>query len=163
MNWVRKKGLGLKLLLAMSLGVNILVLGAVLGSLWGRPDNGRGGAMIHRTGMFSLLAVLPPENRKELRRELDDAFGDQRPVPDGNQLQVLREALRSEPFDPDHFRVLLAKRREALDRVNMRLEEALASQLALMTPEERRSYANRLGKIHKGAAHRQDGRPRRDY
>ena len=93
----------LKIALVASLAVNLLVLGAVAGSMYmfGRhpPRHGMGPA--EDFGLMGLTRTLPEERRKELRKELREDRAELKPLV--NDLRAARrdaaDKLAAEPFD----------------------------------------------------------------
>lgn len=136
--WVR-------VLLVVSLTVNILIVGWATGTMI-RLDNTRDVRRGPPGGAADLIFALPQSHREALRQDLANSLGDRRngassPSQTHEQLQ---DILRAAPFDADALRAHLEHRQ---DRETQRLDaarESLIERLALMTDEERASYADRL-------------------
>lgn len=140
----RRTPLWMRVVLLVSLALNLAVVGVVAGLLaGGRPDGvaaPRGAA----TGLY--LRALPEEHREAMREGLRR---------EGGQFRIDRAALRAEtaatlaalraePFDAVAFAARIAQQRQTLaDRVSAG-DRLLVERLAAMTPEERRAYADRL-------------------
>lgn len=134
-----------RITLFVSLALNLLILGAVVGVfLTGGPERR---ANDDRRDLGTLYTrALSPEDRKALRREF--LSGLERQGRDGSaivgDMQTALNVLRSSPFDPDAFRQALADqsdRRSMRERVG---REALATRIAEMTDAERAAYADRV-------------------
>ena len=134
----------MRVLLVVSLAANLLVLGAAVGMvLRGPPPAARSlldGAASPLLGAMGedRRALIVGEMRersprfRENRSELRAAFG-----------AVLAE-LRSERFDPEALGAALARQDAALQQRQAIGRDVLLSQIAEMSPDERRAFADRL-------------------
>ena len=135
-----------RIVLLVSLALNVAVLGTVLGTTLDRHGPGRGAA--RAPGPVEPLVLALPE---EDRRAVIGAFRESRPdakspPPKGgpNRFETLLDAIRAEPFEPDAVLTQLqAQRQRAGDRMD-RAEVALVARLSQMSPEARRDYARTL-------------------
>ena len=135
----------IRVLLFVSLALNLLVLGAVVGRVLGDgpPDrrHPRGGddAAIPYTRAFD------PEQRKELWRGLRGTFEGRREG--GGFLDGYREALtllRAEPFDQAAFEALLDRQATEAEGRRRAGQKVLADYLGTMSAADRQAYAARL-------------------
>lgn len=140
----------IRLLLAVSLGLNLLVAGAFLGAALGRHgpwdhDATRGG-MPREFGRTPFLSALSEEDRRAVGRALMREAG---PLRENradlrDRFERLLAALRAEPFDREAVAGLLAAQRAGgAARLDI-AERVLLDRLGAMEPEERRAYAERL-------------------
>lgn len=137
-----------RLVLFVSLALNLGVLGVVGGAMLGRTGHGRAEFVARDIGFGLFTEALMEEDRRALRR----AFGQARPDfrADRSQmrddLQTLLAALRAEPFAPD---VLRAALQTGADRIAERQalgQALLLDRVAQMTGAERAALADRLEK-----------------
>lgn len=137
----------MKILLGVSLALNFMVLGVVLGAMvFGGPRDAARGT--ERAGGLStaLMRALPEDDQRALRRALR---ADQDALRAGRaEVRAARRdmvmALRQEPFDPNAFAAALETQR-AFGQVMMDLGQgALLERIASMSPAARAEYADRL-------------------
>lgn len=137
--------LWMRILLAVSLTLNLAVLGMVGGAVL-RSHDGRHPLPVRDLGFGAFDGALSPEDRQELRR----AFVDEGPDFRGARRAMRQDfseilaALRADPFDPGALQAVL-------DRQNARGAEFFAfgqklifDRIAGMEPEARRAFADRL-------------------
>jgi uncharacterized membrane protein len=132
-------------LLIVSLALNLLVAGILLGAALDRGGPNRG-EMRAAGPLAPLVRALPPEDRQAVLGALRSARPPHAPPPRdraATSAPLLAE-LRAEPFDPDQvLRALQDQRRRGEVRLSA-AEAALAARLAEMTPDARAAYAGRL-------------------
>lgn len=151
-----------KVLLAVSLVFNFLVIGAVVGANLRHDDDMRRPApadreMMRETGFAPFIDALPREARREIGARLRAEAGGMRP--DRTALEAeftaILTSLRAEPFDPAALAGVLAAQQ---DRVSHRIEagrRVLVESLAQMSPAERAAFADQLEKrLRHGPARR---------
>lgn len=140
---------GLRIALFVSLALNLLVAGFVIGSfvLHGPPHRGPGGGPEPQFAYFR--AFTEPE-RQDLRRELfrslhdgpEGAHARRGAFAEGYRSAV--EALRAEPFDASRLSGILAAQAERATTARERGQAVLVDYLASMSPDARAAYADRL-------------------
>jgi Spy/CpxP family protein refolding chaperone len=138
----------LKVALVLSLGLNLLVIAAVIGAALGAPrmhDRMRG-EVPREFGRSPLVSALAAEDRRAVARELRRAA---EPLRENRadlrgRFERLLEAIRAEPFDRAALEALLGAQREAGARRLKIAEAALLARLEAMSPEARAAYAARL-------------------
>lgn len=137
---------GLKIALAVSLMLNLAVAGAVLGSFLGTERGPRSAANMSDIGMGPFTAALPDEIRKNIGKELVNRAGSLR-----ENRRVLQEQfdemlaiLRAESFDMDKLSAITDAQYSKLAERQEIGRALLYAQLAAMSPDERRAYADRL-------------------
>jgi uncharacterized membrane protein len=136
---------GLRILLVVSLALNLLVAGLVIGRLLdGRPDGGRPMAVDLPLGPFA--RALSPEDRRMIGRDLlgDPALRDMRRSVREADLAALAAVLRAEPFDSAAAAAVISGQSQKMRALEQAVEEALLARFAVMTPAERGALADRL-------------------
>jgi len=156
----------MRVTLAVSLALNLAVVGLIFGSAardrWedrreaaegARGTGGRGGDAAAVITPYA--AALAPTDRRSLGREVMGRVRDE-----GIRLRDLRAsvetlaaAVRADPFRPEVVATELGRQRSALGRVQDISHEAFLARLSAMTVEERRAFADRLeaGLRHRGS------------
>lgn len=141
----RGLGRGLRLLLVLSLGLNLLILGVIGGAVLGEWRNHER-PIVRDLGFGPYGEALSHADRIALMRDFareTGGFGVERKVA-REVFGELLSVLRAEPLD-----------RQALQHLMMRQERHMAERLALgqkllvrrieaMSPQERQAFANRL-------------------
>lgn len=137
----------LKAVLVVSVSLNLLILGFVLGAIVrGYDGNDRRDNAVRELGRSPFVAALEPDTRVRLAQRMREQGTDR-----GASREVMRakfeevlDALRSDNFDRAELERLLAEQRGFVtSRVNL-AESALLDALEGMSVDERKSYANRL-------------------
>lgn len=143
--------------LFVSLALNLLVLGLVLGALWGRD-----GPMSARTVRIDLgtvphVVALDERDRAALRRDWEVRGPDLRRIRAQRQaeLEALATAIRAEPFEPAAVTALLEAAQARTAERQVLLLELVAARITAMSAAERAAYADRL----EAAARRTSRRP----
>lgn len=132
----------IKVLLALSLGLNLLVAGAVLGSLWtyGRHSVARGGRSSEDIGLLAFSRTLPPERAKEIRRMLRAERVDLMPFK--ADIRAARQSaagvLAAEPFESQALRDAFGRVDDAEKRLKGAAREMLIRSVEKMTAAERK-------------------------
>lgn len=140
-----KAGRGMRWLLIASLALNLLVVGIVVGAMFGGPGRD------HRAGqprdaVAPYTRALAPRDRRALRRELRQSLFDRRPSSDALAAPYMQVValLRAAPFDADALRTALtAQSAQAQARLTAG-REVLLAHISAMTDAERRAYSDRL-------------------
>lgn len=134
-------------LLFLSLAMNLLVVGVVIGWLIspGGPKRSDFGSARGLVGE-PFLRALPEEQRRAMLR---DAMREAPRIRESREnlrarFDAFLGALRAEPFDTDLVADLLDQQRSVAQRRQDIGEGLLLERLAAMTPAERRAYADRL-------------------
>ena len=141
-----RKSHGVGLALALSVAVNLLVGGALLGRLFRAPPG-------PPPPMAWALKELDPAIRESLRPRLRERLADAQPARRELRLslQTLGEALRQEPMDREGASRALAGLRDSGGRYQAVLHESLLDILAEL-PAERREAAMRAALRGQGGA-----------
>ncbi|WP_170607967.1 periplasmic heavy metal sensor [Ruegeria arenilitoris] len=146
------------ILLAVSLAVNLLVVGIILGTAL-RIKGGEQARVPPGFGL-ALYHALPKEDRKVLRGELATlrSKGSERRSKD---FQELRKALLQVPFEPEIVQGLLDQQVQATADLQESLHQEWLTQVSEMTDSERQIYAERLEEVIKRGRHR-NGKPKKN-
>jgi len=163
----KRRRVKLRWVLAASLGLNLLFVGAFVGAAYrqaGGPG-AYGGGQMARGYATPYVQALPRETRRALHQTLRN--GDQA----GARLSknARRElyaqmvaALRATPFDPAVATDVLSAQRDAVLGVQSAAQSVWLKEVTDMTPDERAAYADKLEKILKRGPRRPDRRKKRD-
>ena len=138
-------GKGLRIALALSVAVNLAILGLVAGVLL-RDGPGMRGAMVRDLGFGPYTEALRPEDRKELRRELFEKAPEIRETRRlmREDMQALLGLLRAEPFDGAAFHDRMEAQQERMEHQLQLGQDLLQDFIAAMPADERRAFADRL-------------------
>lgn len=140
-----KTGRGLHIALAVSVALNLAVLGAIGGAFLHGGPGGRAD-MIRDMGFGPFDEALRPEDRAELRQFMVQHAGDLRAARSRMQADAaaILTALRAEPFEPEELAEALATQQQHLtDRLS--LGSGLMRDFLVALPEdERAEFADRL-------------------
>lgn len=150
MAWV-KLNLALKLGLAVSLGINLLIVGLVAGVVMNRDDARTGVPGMRDAGLFSYVVMLPRDARDALRSE-GRALRAEQGIDWRREIRTANAALARQIAQPDLSEATL---RDAFERVSdlrggadAALQEALVRQILVLPAEERAEYAERILRGH---------------
>ncbi len=148
---VPRTGRGIKIALAMSLGLNLLIVGLIAGAAMNRqvgPDRPPPSLVARGIGLGPYFTALPPDLQRALVqhvRQADQSEG-RRPI-----LRSMRtgfrsalDTLRSDPFDAEAFAAALAGQSGRLAERRTVSEAALTQTLSQMPPDVRAAYADAL-------------------
>lgn len=141
---VPPSGRKLRIALAVSVALNLLILGLVAGAVL--RDGGPHGRMVRDLDFGPFTEALTPEDRDALRRDFIRQAPDLRDMRRQmrDDFSTLLAALRAEPFDVEALRGVVANQG---DRMAARLElgqDLMLARIAAMTPAERAAFADRL-------------------
>lgn len=137
-----------RIILPISLALNVLVIGLILGAILNGPDGRNPRAVDLSLG--PLTRALSEDDRRAIGQTIraEIARGD-RPSPQtrsarGGELAKMLELLRADPFDAAAFTELLARQRARADNWAQAGTDALSARLSAMPAEERAAFADRL-------------------
>ena len=134
--------------LVVSVAVNLLILGLVVGASFGhdRDDMRTRMAGMRELGATPFVMALEPRDRvalgRALAREAEPLRTNRAEL--RQRFEALLSALRAETFDRASVERLIADQRTAASRRQEIGEAALLQFLEEMSPAERRAYADRL-------------------
>ncbi len=140
----------MRLLLFVSLAINLLIVGVVAGAVW-RGGPGHSGTRGDVPSIYTMNygpfgRALSPKDRRDLGR----LVAERKPFLQENRRDIrtqyiaLIEALRTEPFDPEIIDKILSEQRVSLLARQDVDKDVLLRRLAEMTVEERATYTKRL-------------------
>ncbi|MEM1235214.1 MAG: periplasmic heavy metal sensor [Pseudomonadota bacterium] len=144
-------GRGGRILLYVSLLVNLLVVGLVVGTLILVSPKGddRRPALAGQTVLGPLMLALEGQDRRALALSMRGVLQEER-LTRGDMRRVARdmqEVLATEPFDAEALdRLLSTQFNEATFRLDL-ARKLFLERLVAMSPEERATYAVRLGDV----------------
>lgn len=139
-----------KVALVLSLGLNLLVAGAIVGGALRHARMPSGGPVedVRRLGIAPFVRALEPRHQRALRDEVlrrrSDVVAGARGIRRASQRFVA--ALRAEPYDPDAASAALADVRARVLHLQEIGHAALLAQLERMDAAERAALADRLEK-----------------
>ena len=137
-------GRALKLVLVLSLGINLAIGGLALG-VWAFDKPRR---PLSPDAVAFLSFALPKEHRDALREQLVSRRGELRAnrAALGDLRRQMIHALQAEPFDITAVEGILQRQREHFLALGELAHSALLERIALLTPEERGIYVQSLKK-----------------
>lgn len=136
-----RAGVWLRLALVVSLTVNLLVAGLLIGSWAGRD---RAETTIQDVGLGPYIAALPQRDRQLMAASLAEKS---RPLRENRaelarQFDLFLAALRTEPFRVDALRRAVDMQQAQLLARQQIGQSALFDRIAAMTPVERNAFAD---------------------
>jgi len=135
----------MKVLLAVSLALNLGVLGLVGGAaLRGAGDRGR--ADVRDIGFGPFSDALSPQDRQELRRAFLRDGGNPRAMRQmmRNEVGTLLQVLRTEPLQETALRAAFSQfQQRGQERLDLG-QRLLADRIIAMSPQDRARFADRL-------------------
>ncbi|MEM9438706.1 MAG: periplasmic heavy metal sensor [Pseudomonadota bacterium] len=149
----RSKGMGRggRILLYLSLLMNFIIIGLVVGAIVSGGDRrgDRGPPRASETGLGPIMQALSPEDRRALGREMRQTLRDERRT--RGELRAVMDqivaALEAEPFDVAEVDALLATQ---FSEVEFRLglaQRVFLERLVAMDASERSAFAARLQEV----------------
>ena len=145
----------LRIVFAVSLAVNLAVLGLVVGTFlrFGFPGGDRPPPP---TGV-SVFRALPPEDRKALRDHLRDTL----PPPSDRRSEAedLARALSAEPFDPAALETVVQAQAATRIAFQEAMQQAWFDHVLAMDDAERTAYADRLVDLAEHGKDHHKGKP----
>ena len=141
--------LWIRVLLVMSLAINLLIAGIVIGAVTSRGGDGSPRTTVGAArdlGPLPFVMALEPSDRRALGGALRSEASSLRQNREALRVrfEALLGALRAEEFDRETVRRLLAEQRTLGVRRQEIGERILLDRREEMSAEERRGYADRL-------------------
>lgn len=145
-----RTGRSVKIALAISLAVNVAVVGVIGGAVLGSGGSRDSGAPALRAlGLAPFARALSRQDRAELRTRIEgtgvELRENRREI--GRALRVVDEALRAEPFDRAAVEEAFARSRGMVVLLQETGHTALLDQIETMNAAERRELADQLGRV----------------
>lgn len=130
----------LRLALMVSLALNVLVIGAVAGTLLMSPKHGWGGHKRKQSGLIGFAQTLPADRAEVIRAKIASEEAALVPLrkAERDARDTARAMLMQEPFDAEKFKAALARAAEADAKEKSARMSLLATTAAELTPGERR-------------------------
>jgi uncharacterized membrane protein len=151
---------GLRIALGISVALNLLVAGLVVGALL--RDGDPRARMVRDLDFGPFTEALSERDREALRREFVARAPDLRDMRRAmrDDLETVLTVLRSEPFDAAALAVVLDNQDGRMARRVELGQELLLERLGAMTPDERAAFADRLERrLRRGGGHDKSGKP----
>ncbi len=136
----------LRIALAVSVAINLAVVGVVAGTMLNHRGDGGRMEMGRELGFGPFSEALGREDRRALRNALLAKVPELRDNKRqrGQDAQALLAALRADPFVPDTLSALMERQHHRME-IQLQLgQELLRDLLIAMTPEARTAFADRL-------------------
>jgi len=159
----RGPGRWLKLALVLSLGVNLAVVGVVMGAVLGHGAFLPGARAPSDIGFRPISRAMSATDRVALRSDLRAAAGEWRALnaARSDEAATMLRILRSEPFAPTELRALLDAQQARTQARIVHVNEVLVARIAAMEPAARAAFAERLEEELRRSADRNSGRSQR--
>lgn len=148
-----------KVALAVSLALNLAVIGLVSGAFLGAGgarDDGPGAPALRALGLGPFAQALSREDRAELRGRIErtgmELREERREI--GRSLRAVEEALRAEPFDRATVEAAFARSRGFVVSLQETGHGALLDQIETMSAAEREDLADGLARAMRRIAGR---------
>lgn len=141
----QKARLWVRILLAVSLALNLLFVGLTVGAaarFW-KPDGHRP----HPSVGAALIRALPSEHRKGLRDEIRVHRDEGRYEKGRREAEEIAEILTDVPFDPDALAEIAGRQLERHHGWLSAMQGAWLDRVSAMSVDERSEYATRLQSI----------------
>lgn len=139
-----KPGRVWKIVLVLSLALNLAVAGIVVGAVAsGRV--GDNGPRSFDLGVGPMARALLPRERRDIARSLRDGRA-ARDLEPRARIGRMAALLQAEPFDPAALQALMDEQSQKMDAVQAQAQAALLATITAMTPERRQEFAAQLTK-----------------
>lgn len=145
-----------RILLVLSLALNLVVIGVVAGSVFGGGSKGQNQRFDLTVG--PLTRAMDDDRRDAVRDALRNSgvFGRDNHNALRTDMQALVETLRAQDFDSAAFQEVLGRQRARLQAGQDTVVRAVTAQIELMSAEERAAFADRIeDQTRRGAPRRQ--------
>ncbi|MCL6283952.1 periplasmic heavy metal sensor [Ruegeria sp. 2012CJ41-6] len=141
-----------KLLLGVSLALNLAVAGLAVGAMlrFGGHDHKR---PMPKTVGSMLYRALPDDDRKALRTQTRAVHKARRGAKEVD-LKAVITVLNAEPFDPQALREVIGQQAKARSAMFMAMQTAWIAQVLTMDDAERQVYADRLEELAQRKRHK---------
>lgn len=159
-----KSGKGLRIALAISLALNLAVVGMVAGAMLRHGPGFQAGG-VRDLGFGPYTEALTQDDRSALRKALFDRAPEIRTTRRlmREDTQALLALLRADSFDAVAFRVRMEGQHARMERLLRLGQDVLQDFIAAMSPDDRRAFADRLeAGLRRGGKDRGGDRPEKD-
>jgi len=155
----RPAGYNVRVALMASLALNVLIIGAVAGTLlMGPHHHGWRHHGFKGAGLIGFARTLPPERSDILRKKLESDRAVLAPLrkEEHEAREAARTVLMTEPFDVEKFKAALSRAVDADEKEKRARMALFAETAASLTPEERRELHNWFEKRRRHFRHDRD-------
>lgn len=137
-----------KIVLFLSLALNLLIIGLVLGAVSGGPRDRDRSPALRDLGYGPFVQALARSDRQALSAAIRAESGSLRENRAAlrAQFEAILGALRADPFDAEAFNTLVVDQRSRVSERVQIGQDLLLKQIAQMTPDDRAAYADALDK-----------------
>lgn len=146
---------GLRILLIVSLALNVMIVGVVAGGILKGRSPGPFGGFDMTIGPFA--EALGDNDRRAIRAELRDRRDIRPPRYDDRiaAMQGFLAAVRADNFDPAQIEIMFAEQRARAGNAMEAGQQALLNRIVAMDRDERARFADRLERelTHGGDRH----------
>jgi uncharacterized membrane protein len=134
----------LRLALMASLALNVLIIGAVAGTLLMSRQHGWNDHKGKQFGLMGFAQTLPADRAEIIRAKIASEEATMAPLrkAERDARDAARAILMQEPFDAEKFKAALARAAEADAKEKSARMSLLAATAAELTPDERRQLHN---------------------
>ncbi len=157
----RFAGVSLRVALMASLALNVLIIGAVAGTLFVGRHHGWHGHGFKGAGLSGFARTLPPERSEIIRQKLESNRAVLDPLRKEEQeaRDAARGVLMTEPFDVEKFKAALSRAVDADEKEKRARMTLFAEMAASLTPDERRQLHNWFEKRRAHRHHHDEDAP----
>jgi uncharacterized membrane protein len=153
---------GFKILLGISLAINLAVIGVVSGAIFRKGDDGprrgSGGGQAHYARPY--IQALPREERRAIFEASRAAKKGVDRASRRAMYQKVIDILRSEIFDRPAVEVVLSEQMEVTSRAQNSVQEQWLNRIEEMDFQERSAYADAVEEVLKrGPSHKRKPEP----
>ena len=140
-----------RVLLFVSLALNLLIAGMVAGAIFRNSGDRADGVALRDMGFGFFGAALTTGDRRAIGREMANRSGELRAnrAHVRDQMAQFLQALRAVPYDGDAVLVLSGGLQSKLAERQQIGQDALLDRIAAMSDQQRAAYANRLERAMK--------------
>jgi len=138
----------MKIVLFISLALNLLVVGLVVGAMLGDPRERDRNPALRDIGFGPFVAALPLKDQNDLGRAMErqaGAFRENRTKMRAS-FEAILAALRTDPFDADAFRQIVTDQQAGIMERQVLGRTLLLERITGMDASERAEYADALDK-----------------
>ena len=141
-----KSGRGLRIALAISVALNLVVAGGIVGAMARNHSQGGRDDLVRELGFGPFTEALSREDRRALRQAFLAKMPDARNIKRQRRddAVALLGTLRASPFAPESLAALMAAQQTRTAQQLVLGQEILRGFLTAMSPADREAFASRL-------------------
>lgn len=150
-----------KIVLVLSLGLNLLIIGLVAGAVI-RGAPGERNPALRGLGYTPFVQALPRQDKREMTRAIRAEAGSFRENRRAlrREFEAFLDILRSDPLDETALAAAIERQRSRVNERQTLGARLLVDRIVAMTPDARVAYADELDKLLRRRA-RDNGKPGR--